>query len=193
MTTAAPVQAASRFSALVHVKLNVQWDATDNAHLSPVGRYPTTPTSPYFGSEDDETWQLTVSNCVFKLSPSAANLTAEDKRFKERFEAGAANADNPAHDELTFMGKAQVVGQVEGAADAPIACDANHIYWVTILSYSTVPGTILVELMMMNDYRMQRGEERVILFKPEAFAAERAGTEGQADGITEAVARALRK
>lgn len=193
LTMVTPAQAASRFVALVHAKLDVQWDATDNAHLSLVGRYPTTPASPYFGSEDDKAWQLTVSNCNFKLSSSDANLTAEDKRYKERFEAGAANADNPTHDELTFMGKAEVVGQVKGATDTPVACDTSHIYWVTILSYSTVPGTILVELMVMDDYHMQGAEERVIVFKPEVFAAARTGAAAQADSITHAVARALHK
>ena len=144
-------------------------------------------------SEDDENWQLIAGNCVLNFNANTTNQSSEDIRYRKSFEQGFADASNPGHDELAFSGKASFVGQVAGKSEMPIACDAQHIYWISLVRVPRAPGFLGVELMILNGYRLQTTEQRIIFFKKQTFLTNDKRPAQQIGGVAAAIATVLRK
>ncbi len=190
LAAAGPSGAASRFTTLKHIKFDVRMDES-GMHYT--GKTEIPPASASLHSENDEAWQLTVSNCVLTIPLNGASLTPDDAAYDKSFRAGFSEASNPNQDELNFNGKADVVSRLPGPTDAALPCETRRIYWVSILRVPRAPGSIAVMLTVLDGYKIQQTEQRVLLFSPGAFLDGNRKSAEEIGGITAAVARSLRK
>ncbi len=188
LALAGPSYGASRFVALIHVKLGIRIDAKG---LHQEYKTSVTPDSASLSSENDQIWQLTVNNCVLDVGLDDAHMSAADIRYKKSFEKGAADASAPHHDQLLYVGRAEVAGHGTETTDQPIACDAQHIYWLSVLRSPSLPGKVAVMLLIYDGYKYQDTEERMILFAPETFLDGDKKTAQDIGGVTEAIAKAM--
>ena len=184
-----PSCAASRLSALKHIKFDVRMDETG---MNYTGKTDIPPASATLSSENDEVWQLTVSNCVLTIPLNGAKLTPDDAAYKASFEKGFAESNNPNQDELNFNGRAEVVRKLSEATEQALPCDSRRIYWVSILRIPRAPGNVAVMLTVIDGYRAQQTEQRVILFKPEILLEDDRRSAQDIGGATAAIARSLR-
>lgn len=187
---AMPVHAASQFVAAGQGRMDMVF-ATDGARPQALVKIPSA--SVELTSADDVHWQLTDGSCLLDFDASSANQTPEDVRYRKSFEAGFAGADNPGHEALLFIGKASVAGQTAKTSEPAIACDARHLYWVSLVRVPRTPGYLAVQLIIMDGYRPQTAEQRIIFFKAATFLTGDKRTASDIGGVAAAIAQAISK
>ncbi len=189
-TIAAPAFAASHFNTIKYARIPTT--------VGPQGvvlhdQVVLTPAQAGFASDDDRTWTLTLNNCALRIGGDGLALSADDAAYKKSFEQGVAEGKNPLNLELVYDGRAEFARDTPGATDAPFACDAHHLYWLSVLRVPSVPGYAVLELMSFDGYKPQETEQRLLLLAPDTFLQGDTTPPAQLGALTAALAKAIGK
>lgn len=188
--TATPAFAASRFTTVKYIRVPI---TAGPQGVVMHGHFALTPAAASLTSDDDRTWTLTLDNCTLRISGDGLALSTEDADYKKSFAAGVTEADNPLKLELMFDGRAEVVKDTPGGTQAPVACDAHRVYWVSLLGGPGVPGSAILELVSLDGYKAQETEQRMLLLSPATFLKDDTKPASELGGFTAALAKTIGK